>query len=196
MIDLGCGTGAWALDFATSYSSATVLGIDTNPLNSTSDLPPNLHFRTADATTPTAFLSANPSRPPGFDLIHTRSISSGIKSWPSLISLIWDNLRPSGWVELQEFHLPMMCDDGSLGGETALGEWNEKFIQASKVMGVDFGAAFAGVPPMLGERGAVGVAGKGLRWPVGPWAREERWKSVGGMFRAVSFFCPPSMVVL
>lgn len=79
----------------------------------------------------------------------------------------------------------MQCDDGSLEG-TAFGRWNSLLIEAAAMSGIDFGQAFAKVPGSLKEKGAVGVAEKASRWPIGPWAEEEKWKEVGRMFRAVS----------
>lgn len=120
-----------------------------------------------------------------YDLIHSRSISSGVSSWPALISLAWQHLRPGGWIELQEYHLPMRCDDESMAG-TEFERWNNLLVEAGERVGVKLDGGFAAVPGLLEDAGAVDMGRKGLKWPVGPWPKDERIKEVGRMFRAVS----------
>lgn len=51
VLDVGCGTGIWSLDFADAHPSAEVNGIDFSPIQP-SWVPPNCHFvRLTDIST-------------------------------------------------------------------------------------------------------------------------------------------------
>ncbi|KAK5163461.1 uncharacterized protein LTR77_010643 [Saxophila tyrrhenica] len=181
VIDLGCGTGAWALEFAAAYPSVHVRGVDLKPLQPTSH-PSNVEFLVDDITYDSAWASPSAAAQQ-YDLIHSRSMSSGIKSWPALISKCWEHLRPGGWLEFQEFHLPMRCDDDSMAG-TAFERWNQLLVEASGKVGVKLDGGFAEVPRLLQGAGFAGMGRKALKWPVGPWPKDDRMKEVGRMFRA------------
>jgi hypothetical protein len=148
--------------------------------------PKNVRFNNADVTTEAAWNhDAAGEAPQQYDLIRSRSIASGISSWSALIGLAYDHLHPGGWVELQEFHLPMRCDDDSMSG-TSFERWNKLVVEASAKVGVKLDGGFAQVPGLLKEKGLEQIGRKGLKWAVGPWPKDEKAKEVGRMFRAVS----------
>ena len=51
MLDVGTGTGIWAIDFGDEHPSAEVLGTDLSPTQPTW-VPPNVRFEIDDATKP------------------------------------------------------------------------------------------------------------------------------------------------
>jgi cyclopropane fatty-acyl-phospholipid synthase-like methyltransferase len=67
VLDLGTGTGIWAIDFADQYPSAMVIGTDLSPIQPTW-VPPNLKFEIED------FIDEWTFKPDEFDYIHMRSI--------------------------------------------------------------------------------------------------------------------------
>jgi trans-aconitate methyltransferase len=105
-LDIGCGTGAWVIDFALAHPTTQVTGIDLSAIQPSTH-PPNCNFQVEDATKPWNFTQP-------FDFIHTRAITYGISGWDGLVSQAFAALKPGGWIELQEFCLPMGCDDGSM----------------------------------------------------------------------------------
>ena len=64
ILDVGTGTGIWAMDVADDFPGARVIGIDLSPIQPTA-VPPNLEFQIMDADEPWDFNER-------FDLIHTR----------------------------------------------------------------------------------------------------------------------------
>jgi len=77
VLDLGTGTGIWAIDFADEYPSTTVLGTDLSPIQP--DLvPPNCRFEIDDARDEWTY------PPDYFDLIHIRSLFGSIDDWATL----------------------------------------------------------------------------------------------------------------
>ena len=51
----------------------------------------------------------------------------GVKSWEHLMAECFKYLRPGGWVELQEFHLPLQSDDVNIPKDSALARWDYEF---------------------------------------------------------------------
>jgi Methyltransferase domain len=45
IVDIGTGSGLWAIDVADQYPNARVIGTDISPTQPTDDLPPNCEFR-------------------------------------------------------------------------------------------------------------------------------------------------------
>lgn len=126
VLDIGTGTGIWAIDFADSYPSAEVIGTDLSPIQP-SWVPPNLRFLVDDAESPWLF-SAN--RP--FDFIHARDLGGAIADWPRLLRQAYVNLRPGGWIELQEFEVTLRSDDDSLRLAPTLCEFLGRLHEASE----------------------------------------------------------------
>jgi ubiquinone/menaquinone biosynthesis C-methylase UbiE len=48
-VDLGCGSGKWAIEVAQEFSAATVQGFDLSPVRR-NDIPANCHFSVGDMT--------------------------------------------------------------------------------------------------------------------------------------------------
>lgn len=77
VLDIGTGTGIWAIDFADEYPGTTVLGTDLSPIQP--DLvPPNCRFEIDDARDDWTYPNDY------FDFIHIRSLFGGIEDWDKL----------------------------------------------------------------------------------------------------------------
>ncbi|KAJ5156584.1 hypothetical protein N7492_009387 [Penicillium capsulatum] len=126
VLDLGTGTGIWAIDFADSYPSAEVIGTDLSPIQP-SWVPPNLRFLVDDAESPWLFSASRP-----FDFIHARDLGGAIADWPRLLRQGYGHLRPGGWIELQEFEVTLRSDDDSLQLAPTLREFLGRLHEASE----------------------------------------------------------------
>ncbi|TKA76581.1 hypothetical protein B0A55_04048 [Friedmanniomyces simplex] len=173
-LDIGCGTGAWVLEFAAKYPHGHVTGIDLSAIQPTTT-PPNVNFEISD-------MSATWSHPQKFDYIHSRTFAIGVNDWPKLVTNLWENLEPGGWVEFQEILSPFYCDDDTM--PPALRLWNETFPVATAKVGLRL-EAILGVPPLLEERGFVALGSATTKWPLGPWAKGEREKQIGAVFKSL-----------
>lgn len=76
-LDIGTGTGIWAIEFGDLFPSANVLGIDLSPIQP-DWVPANVHFVVDDAESDWIY------PPDHFDYIHTRHTVMAIKDWPKL----------------------------------------------------------------------------------------------------------------
>lgn len=75
-LDIGTGTGIWAIDFADVHPETQVLGIDLSPIQPIF-VPPNLKFEVDDIEKPWTFKVK-------FDFIFCRMMSGAIKDWVKL----------------------------------------------------------------------------------------------------------------
>ncbi|KAJ6015415.1 hypothetical protein N7540_010006 [Penicillium herquei] len=126
VLDIGTGTGIWAIDFADSHPGAEVIGTDLSPIQP-SWVPPNLRFIVDDAESPWLFNSTRP-----FDFIHIRDLGGSIADWPRLLEQAYTNLKPGGWIELQEFEVTLKSDNDSLRLAPTLCEFLGRLQQASE----------------------------------------------------------------
>ncbi|KAG8920211.1 hypothetical protein FRC00_010330, partial [Tulasnella sp. 408] len=92
VLDIGAGSGAWAIDMAKAFPDAEVVGMDLVPVKSSSIPPSNCRFEVGNADTDLAQMYDAQS----FNVIHARSMMQGIKDLPSFFQNVWRMLRPGG----------------------------------------------------------------------------------------------------
>ncbi|WQF77914.1 Putative S-adenosyl-L-methionine-dependent methyltransferase superfamily [Colletotrichum destructivum] len=170
VLDVGTGTGIWALDFGDEHPEAEVIATDLSP-TLPSYVPPNVKFQVDDAEEPWTF-----SQP--FQYIHSRVITSGISDWHKYLRRCYDNLEPGGWVEVQEIDLYTASDDDTLKPDSALMKWCHLLQQASD----RFGSPFVRIPTLkevMLDVGFVDVSLSVSKWPTNAWPKEPKWKEIG-----------------
>ncbi|KAJ5254274.1 hypothetical protein N7497_011418 [Penicillium chrysogenum] len=171
-LDIGTGTGIWAIDFADSFPSAEVTGTDLSPIQP-SWVPPNLRFVVDDAESQWLY---SPSRP--FDFIHARDLGGAIADWPRLMRQSYEHLRPGGWIELQEFEVMLRSDDDSMRFAPALCEFLDRLTKASEAFQRPMNIA-EGHRQRLVEAGFEDVRDEVYKVPSSVWARDPVQKEIG-----------------
>ncbi|KAI0780653.1 S-adenosyl-L-methionine-dependent methyltransferase [Trametes elegans] len=92
ILDVGTGSGSWAIDMAKLFPHCNVVGVDLAPPRVDGDLPPNCRFEIDDANLGFSHYRGT------FDLIHARSVSAGIRDYPQFLEELAQALRPGGVV--------------------------------------------------------------------------------------------------
>jgi ubiquinone/menaquinone biosynthesis C-methylase UbiE len=82
VLDVGTGTGIWAIDFADEYPNTAVLGTDLSPIQP-SMVPPNCRFEIDDARDEWTYPNDY------FDFIHIRSLFGSIGNWNELYKQVY-----------------------------------------------------------------------------------------------------------
>ncbi|KAK2008971.1 methyltransferase domain-containing protein [Colletotrichum eremochloae] len=171
IIDIGTGTGIWAMDMGDEFPEAEVVGIDLSPIQPTW-VPPNVRFIVDDAEAEWLW-PAN-----SVDFVHARHMCMAIKDWPRMLSQAHRSLRPGGWVELQELRFHLQCDDGTVPPGYGYGRFVDLCMEGFRSFGID---------PLGMERNAERLRASGFErveekvWkvPIGTWPRDQRLKTIG-----------------
>lgn len=176
VLDIGTGTGIWAIDFGDAHPGAEVFGTDLSPIQP-SWVPPNVKFYIDDAESDWVY-------PPEehFDFIHTRELGGAISDWDKLCRQSFENLKPGGWMELQEPIARFECDDGSFAQARDLYQWQELCNQAA----AKFGKLMQSADELKGKliaAGFVDVHEQILKIPIGPWPKDPKMKELGRYHR-------------
>ncbi|KAI9855978.1 MAG: hypothetical protein M1813_009303 [Trichoglossum hirsutum] len=170
VLDIGTGTGIWAIDFADEYPSAEVTGTDLSPIQP-QWVPPNLTFIIDDCESPWSFSSK-------FNFIHARTLGGSIKDLPALLKQAYDNLEPGGWLELQEYETTSKTDDDSFPEDSALLRWIDNLNKAAATFGKPTNIA-PELKQHLIDAGFAGVEDYVYKVPMTPWAKDKRLKEQG-----------------
>ncbi|KAL1614208.1 hypothetical protein SLS54_009926 [Diplodia seriata] len=177
ILDIGAGTGIWAIEMAEAFPSAEVIGNDLSPVQP-SFVPPNVKFEIDDVEDD--WLYSTP-----FDYIHCRFMAGSLKDWPRLMAQAFRHTKPGGWVEFQDFEMRFYTQGGDFAPGSPLDKWCDELIE---------GITDAGFDPEPGPKlkGWVEAAGFGnvthrlLPIPTGTWPKDRGLKEIGA-FDLVQF---------
>ncbi|KAI8662358.1 hypothetical protein NCS56_01039400 [Fusarium sp. Ph1] len=172
-IDVGTGTGIWAIDFAEAFSKTEVIGTDVSPIQP-SWVPLNLRFEIDDCTQEWTFA------PNSLDYIHMRWLVGSIVDWPQLFKEAYKCLKPGGYVESHEALSRMDCDDGSIHEKSAMHQWGKFFVEGGKKIGRSFTIVEDEVQrKAMKEAGFVNIEERNFKVPIGGWPHDPKQKEIG-----------------
>ncbi|KAL9630712.1 MAG: hypothetical protein Q9164_006282 [Protoblastenia rupestris] len=164
ILDIGTGTGIWAIEMGDEYPMAEIIGTDLSATQPTW-VPSNVKFEIDDAEQPWTFREK-------FDLIHLRYLAAAIVDWPRLVRQCYEHTAPGGFTEFQDFDLTYYSEDGSLKEEQAVSKWITTLLGASR----DFNRNPCPGPQLeqwAKDAGFQNVTAQKYRIPIGPWPRDE-----------------------
>ncbi|KAB8235005.1 class I SAM-dependent methyltransferase [Aspergillus alliaceus] len=175
VLDLGTGTGIWAIDFADQYKSAEVLGNDLSPIQP-SWVPPNCQFEVDDYEADWVY-----SRP--FDYIHGRELAGAVSNFDRLFRQALTHLKPGGYLELQSFRVEVYADDDSLDRAP----YTTKMCALIQEASARFGKPMANMDEWADKMihaGFEDVTCKIFKVPISPWPQDRKMKEIGKYFQA------------
>lgn len=170
VLDLGAGTGLWAIDMGDKYPSASITGNDLSPIQPRV-VPPNVQFEIDDFTADWTY------SPGSFDFIHARGMFGSVSDYPKLYAQVMKALKPGGYFEQTEIDISVGSEDGSTKG-TPFEQWSplleESSHKFSKPMRV-----INDVYPNMVKAGFEDVKEKRFKMPIGGWAKDKHMKELG-----------------
>ena len=170
VLDVGTGTGIWAIEMGDEYPDAEIIGTDLSPTQP-SWVPANVKFEVDDVEEPWTFQEK-------FDFIHARYLAAAIVDWPKLVVQAFRNTKPGGWAEFQDFDPTYYSDDGSFKEEQNLHKFITIFNDAAKSFGRDSkpGPQLEG---WMKDAGFENIVCEKFRLPIGPWPKDKHLKTIG-----------------
>ncbi|KPI36589.1 uncharacterized protein AB675_4352 [Cyphellophora attinorum] len=165
VLDIGTGTGIWAIDFADQYPSATVIGTDLSPIQP-EYIPPNLQFEIDDAASDWTFPKNS------FDFIHVRGLFGSLRDWPRFYQQVLEHLKPGGYYEQLECSCYCHADDDTTPPGSPLARWGQLFTEAGRRTGkevdvIDYQYRW------LREAGFEDVREHRFKMPDSPWPSDR-----------------------
>jgi SAM-dependent methyltransferase len=176
VLDLGTGTGIWAIDFADEYPAASVIGTDLSPIQP-AWIPPNCKFEIDDMESDWTF-EANK-----FDFIHLRSLQGSIKDWPRLYRQCMRALKPGGYLEEAEYSAQFDTEDNSVAPDSPIADWNRLGPEVHAKLNREL-QIFSSMARHFRNAGFVDVEEHLFKWPLGPWPKDKKLKEIGIWARA------------
>ncbi|KAJ5499872.1 hypothetical protein N7453_008923 [Penicillium expansum] len=170
VLDLGTGTGLWAIEYADTYPNSQVIGIDLSAIQP-SWVPPNCRFEIDDFEQPWSY-----SKP--FDYIHGRELEGSIRDHEILFKQVFNNLNPNGWFEIASFDVNTYSDDGTHLGATNLLLSIEHMHESSRMFGKDMTSSLSWKDWMI-KAGFVNVIEDVYKLPQSPWPKDPKLKELG-----------------
>lgn len=176
VLDIGTGTGIWAIEFAREHPNANVIGTDLS-LIQPSNIVSNVSFAKEDAEDDEWL---HPSK---FDFIHLRLLFTCFTDFDKVLRNIYNNLEPGGWVEFQDHTAEVFVESGE-PCNSALSEWCNGFATGLAKIGRN-AMRMNTLVERLRLHGFVDCTEHVLAYPVGGWPNDERLRNVGN-FAAVN----------
>ncbi|RKK65352.1 hypothetical protein BFJ69_g16355 [Fusarium oxysporum] len=151
VLDLGTGTGIWAMDFA--------------------ETPPNCTFEVDDFEAEWLY-----SKP--FDFIHSRELEGCISEEDALFRRAFQHLKPGGYIEFQAAYPRWLSDDGTAEKAENAQSWLKTLIDGSAKFGKSLEGAI-GWKEKLEKAGFVDVKQEIFKIPIGAWPKDPKLKEIG-----------------
>ncbi|RSL81823.1 hypothetical protein CEP51_005572 [Fusarium floridanum] len=170
VLDLGTGTGIWAMEFADEFPSAQVLGTDLSPIQPTWT-PPNCIFEVDDFESP--WLYKQP-----FDYIHARELGGCISSDKHFFDEAFKHLKPGGYLEMQAVYTDFKSDDGTKDKAESAVVWMKHMVDGTAKFGKPLDCAI-GWKKAMEDAGFEDVQQQVYKCPIGQWPKDRKLKEIG-----------------
>lgn len=174
ILDIGTGTGQWAIEMGDSFPKAEVQATDLSPIQPVS-VPENVHFYIDDASDDDWILP-----PDHFDYIHTRVLLGCFKDFDNIIKRGFHYTKPGGYMESQEIMFTPYCDDESMPDSWPFLEWTGYVEKAATQAGRSMNVA-SNLKSWYEAAGFVDVQEKIYKLPINPWSEDENAQKLGEM---------------
>ncbi|KAB8205482.1 S-adenosyl-L-methionine-dependent methyltransferase [Aspergillus parasiticus] len=194
ILDLGTGTGIWAIDIAeyefpfekllckriqlticSQFPSAKVIGNDLSPIQP-SWVPPNVEFVVDD------FEDVWIHDQNYFDYHLDQNILitrvSCVQDWGHLMKQAYDHLKPRGYFECAEFVIDAFSDDGTFKQDSPYREYINNLNKAGEITGRPMNVATS-LKTWMKNAGFENVTEVVYVIPYGPWPKDPKLKEIG-----------------
>ncbi|OTA97732.1 hypothetical protein M434DRAFT_391659 [Hypoxylon sp. CO27-5] len=176
VLDVGTGTGIWAIDVGDQYPKAEVTGTDLSPTQPLW-VPPNVKFEIDDCTKEWTWPSNT------FDFIHIRYLFGAIADWTALFRQAFRCCKPGGWVQSCECDVFMCSDDDTIKEDSVINTfWNPLWEELGKKLGLSFRVLEERLQNKgFEEAGFVDITEVNYKLPIGGWPLDPKMSEIGNL---------------
>ncbi|ATY58519.1 methyltransferase LaeA [Cordyceps militaris] len=179
VLDLGTGTGIWAIDVAENYLKwAHVMAVDLNKIQPAL-IPPNVEmvqFDIEEASWEPLLKDC--------DLVHMRLLLGSIHNtlWPNIYRNAYAHTTPGGYIEQVEIHWLPSWEGIEQPAVSAFKNWAEFFLQGMDNFERSARVDTKGVKKMMEAAGYVNFEERTMRCYVNPWRADPDENKVASWF--------------
>ncbi|KAM0355009.1 hypothetical protein ACHAPU_000857 [Fusarium lateritium] len=173
ILDIGCGTGIWAIEMADTHPTAEVVGVDLSPIQPIF-IPPNCSFEVDDINKEWTYPEDK------FDFIHIRYMTGTVPDWTELLKKAQRHLKPGGWIEHVELWGDARADDGTMSPDSPLKTWVKIFEDVGAIIGHPF---FWNPADAFREAGLQNISERQVKVPIGTWPKNKDLQKWGAWNR-------------
>jgi SAM-dependent methyltransferase len=183
VLDIGTGTGIWAVELAESgrLPYAQITGTDLSAIQPEL-VPEEVSFEIQDCS------DSDWMRPlASLDLIHARHMAGSLARYQDFIKTARKYLRPgTGYLELHEVHPQPKCDDATMPEDWKFLEWEENISYAStrRLRPPRPTRVAHKLEEWLKRSGFEDVISMEYKVPLGSWPKDHRMKEIGIQYAA------------
>lgn len=131
ILEMGTGTGAWAIEAAERYPEAAVTAIDISPMPER-PLPSNLSFQLADVTQHLPFAKES------FDLVHVRLLLMHVPNASDVLRRALELVRPGGWIIVEDPDLSQFMDETIQAAPPAAARFMDAMHATMRARDIDY----------------------------------------------------------
>ncbi|WPG98752.1 S-adenosyl-L-methionine-dependent methyltransferase [Acrodontium crateriforme] len=181
ILDLGTGTGIWAMEMADQYPTCEVVGTDLSPVQP-SWVPVNCSFEVDDFELEWTWGENR------FDMIHHRFSLGSVSDYPRLYKQAYAALKPGGWIEIIDMEAKAYSDDDTLPEDSPLVAWGKLIEEAFAKIGKPF-LKIEEYPRLLKEQGFENIQSHMIKRPSNDWPKDPKMKEIGRVGENTLFCC-------
>ncbi|KAF7559149.1 hypothetical protein G7046_g5007 [Stylonectria norvegica] len=177
VLDVGTGTGIWAIDFGDQFPQTEVIGTDLSPIQP-AWVPPNVQFVIDDCLLDWTWPADH------FDFIHLRALYGSIPDWTAFYKKAFHHLKPGGWLQDLEMDVKIESDHVDLPTDHIFNRWAGLFYEGGEKMGRSFAVSQGHIMRQnMEDAGFVDVVERKVKAPLHGWPKDPKLQHVGLLFQ-------------
>ena len=173
ILDLGTGTGVWAIEMADNFPSAEVIGLDLSPIQP-GWVPPNVKFEIDDIEDQWTFAENH------FDFVFSKVMLAGsIGNFRRYFEQAFRHTKPGGYFEIQELTTRIESDHYEIPETSSIKQWCGLMRAGIVVMGRRLDLDFEEMSQMVRDVGFEDVVVIPYKQPIGAWPADPTLRESG-----------------